>query len=722
MGGRRWVVPALLVVCSALPARAVEPYTDIRELIRLPRDAADMALPVKLRAVVTWVDPARPHLFIQSGHDGITLFDPRAGWTVSRGDLVDVEGVTTSGAFAPMIASPRVTRAGRGRLPEPDALRLTEFVNGSYDARFMTVSGVVRAVRVAEGRTEVFLATSFGRARVVLPLTDPAPLAALVGAQVLVRGAFATDLNAQGQLAGLRVHAQDAGDFRVFVPPVPVDEVPYRVLAELARYDPTSHALGRVRTRGLVTFERADGALFVQDGESVALVRTLERPDVPLGEPVEVVGFAAVSDGMLKLEDALLSPGPALAPLTPHQVVDPSELESQGLDGQLVSVICEATQATRHSADVVITTRPTGMAGFLEVRMPVEQGSHLLDTLEPGSVVRFTGVKLPLVSASLGTRWPVVLARSAEDVVVLRPPPFWTLARASALAGALLLLVVSGALYARWRVATLRRLKAGLERRVEARTRDLALANGNLLKLDVLRRRFLQMAAHDLRSPLAVVMSNSSFVLSQPELPPEVREPTEENLAAARRMHDLLAGALSRERIDHPTSRLHGVRMNLCHPVAGIPERLGRVADRKEQQLEVSVPREPAWIHGDPVLLAHVVDNLVDNALKFSAAGTTVRAVLRSDGKEALVAVEDRGPGLTEADLSQLFVAGARLSARPTAGEPSSGLGLSLAKAWVETMDGRIWAESREGGGTRFCIAFPLDAESQATPAPAAGA
>jgi signal transduction histidine kinase len=717
MGAPRWIIGVMLAACASAPARAVEPLTDVHEIIRLPREAAAMGLPVRLRAVVTWVDPARPHLFVQSGDDGITVFDPRAGWTLSRGDLVEVDGVTAAGGFVPVIAAPRVIRVGRAPLPEPAALRLTEFVNGTYDARFMTVSGVVRSVGIADGRPEAFLATGFGRARVVLPAGDPAPLAALVGGQVLVRGAFGTDLNPQGQLSGLRIHAQGPEDFTVFVPPVPIDEVPYRVLAELGRYDPAARALGRVRTRGLVTFKRPDGALFVQDGEHVALVRTVDRPEAVLGEPVEVVGFAAVSDGMLKIEDALLSPGPSLAPLTPHAVVDPEDLSSRALDGRVVRVTCEATLAMRHSAEVVITTRPNGMAGFLEVRLPIEEGRGLVESLRPGSVVEVTGVKLPLVSASLGTRWPVVLARSAGDVVVIRPPPFWTLARASAVVGVLLLVVLSGALYARWRVTTLRRLKAGLERRVDARTRDLALANGNLLKLDVLRRRFMQMAAHDLRSPLSVVIANAAHVLSLPDVAPAVREPTEETLAAGERMQGLLTAFLSRDRIEHPSSRLHNVRMNLAHPVAGLSDRLDRTATRKEQRIEVEVPHEPAWIRGDAMLVAHVLDNLVDNALKFSPPRTTVRVSLRRDGDAARVCVEDRGPGLTTDDLAHLFVPGARLSAKPTSGEPSTGLGLSLAKAWVEAMDGQIWAEPAPAGGARFHVSFPIDVEDDAAPA-----
>lgn len=90
------------------------------------------------------------------------------------------------------------------------------------------------------------------------------------------------------------------------------------------------------------------------------------------------------------------------------------------------------------------------------------------------------------------------------------------------------------------------------------------------------------------------------------------------------------------------------------------------------------------------------------------------------DDGRARVCVADQGPGLTDEDLSRLFVPGARLPARPTGDEPTWGIGLVLAKAWVEAMKGRIWAERAEGGGAAFWMSFPLREAPAAAGAPGA--
>lgn len=209
---------------------------------------------------------------MQSGRDGIAVVAPPGPEPLRRGDLVEIAGVTAAGRFAPgVLSSTPLRRVGTAPLPPAEPLRVTEYVNGTYHGRFLSVTGVVRSAEREPGfGVQVSLATGFGRVRVVLPLRDPATLGAKVGAEVTVRGAFATDLSAVDQLAGIRVHAQDPGDFEVRVPPAALADLPYRVLSDLGRYDPGAHALGRVRTRGIATLLRADGALFVQDGDHVA--------------------------------------------------------------------------------------------------------------------------------------------------------------------------------------------------------------------------------------------------------------------------------------------------------------------------------------------------------------------------------------------------------------------------------------------------------------------
>ncbi len=108
------------------------------------------------------------------------------------------------------------------------------------------------------------------------------------------------------------------------------------------------------------------------------------------------------------------------------------------------------------------------------------------------------------------------------------------------------------------------------------------------------------------------------------------------------------------------------------------------------------------------------IDNLVNNAIKFSPSGTEVQLRLvphlRKAIPYALIQVKDQGPGLTREDRGRAFGSFQILSARPTANESSTGLGLSIVRDAVESHGGRTWIESRHGQGTTVCIDLPLEA------------
>jgi signal transduction histidine kinase len=111
-----------------------------------------------------------------------------------------------------------------------------------------------------------------------------------------------------------------------------------------------------------------------------------------------------------------------------------------------------------------------------------------------------------------------------------------------------------------------------------------------------------------------------------------------------------------------------------------------------------------------------VLDNLVSNAVKYSPHGTTVFVYVESvaviaDASVALISVRDEGPGISNEDKSKMFGKFARLSAKPTGGESSTGLGLSIVKRLVEAMNGRIWCESTLGEGSTFVLALPTAPE-----------
>jgi signal transduction histidine kinase len=131
------------------------------------------------------------------------------------------------------------------------------------------------------------------------------------------------------------------------------------------------------------------------------------------------------------------------------------------------------------------------------------------------------------------------------------------------------------------------------------------------------------------------------------------------------------------------------------------------LAESKRQTIALS--GQPSVIlNGDQERLREAIDNLVGNAIKYSPIGGAIDVSVTVRGGEAVCSVRDRGPGLSPEDMARLFGRFQRLSAKPTAGEGSTGLGLSIVKRIVELHDGRVTADSQGPGlGSTFSIHFP---------------
>ena len=112
--------------------------------------------------------------------------------------------------------------------------------------------------------------------------------------------------------------------------------------------------------------------------------------------------------------------------------------------------------------------------------------------------------------------------------------------------------------------------------------------------------------------------------------------------------------------------------------------------------------------------MQRVLDNLISNAVKFSPPGRDVRVSLTHEDESLRIAVADEGPGLTDEDKGKLFGKLERLSAKPTGGESSTGLGLYIVKTLVELHGGQVEVESEYGTGTTFTVAVPADVPAYA--------
>jgi signal transduction histidine kinase len=120
------------------------------------------------------------------------------------------------------------------------------------------------------------------------------------------------------------------------------------------------------------------------------------------------------------------------------------------------------------------------------------------------------------------------------------------------------------------------------------------------------------------------------------------------------------------------------------------------------------IPHDTVIVSGLRVGVAHVLQNLVSNAIKYSPRAGQVGITARNHGARGRIQVMDRGPGISEDDQDRLFQRFVRLSSVPTAGESSTGLGLALAKQQSRAMGGDLWFEERDGGGSIFTLELPL--------------
>jgi signal transduction histidine kinase len=128
-------------------------------------------------------------------------------------------------------------------------------------------------------------------------------------------------------------------------------------------------------------------------------------------------------------------------------------------------------------------------------------------------------------------------------------------------------------------------------------------------------------------------------------------------------------------------------------------------ASKKNIRLSFDMKSE-SRITADGNYLFQVIDNLLSNALKFSQPGSGVYLAIKEKDDRVWFEIRDEGPGISADDMKKLFGKYQKLSARPTGGEQSTGLGLSIVKKYVELMNGKVWCESQPGSGSVFYVSF----------------
>ena len=249
-----------------------------------------------------------------------------------------------------------------------------------------------------------------------------------------------------------------------------------------------------------------------------------------------------------------------------------------------------------------------------------------------------------------------------------------------------------------------------VESKVEERTRELMTANERLLVLNAEKDTFLGICSHDLKNPLSGIIGLAGLLKADAEDAAQVREYAADILHSSEFMFRLVGDLLDLGAIEQGRLNLHPAPFDLGAIIGRVLESYQRRAADKQIRLEGSAPKSAAIVLADAKAVMQVADNLISNAVKFTPLGGTVAVHVEdralSSGMVRLI-VRDTGPGLSAADQAHLFQKYVRLSARATAGEHSTGLGLSIVKKLVEAMGGSVACESTLGHGSTFTVELP---------------
>lgn len=245
--------------------------------------------------------------------------------------------------------------------------------------------------------------------------------------------------------------------------------------------------------------------------------------------------------------------------------------------------------------------------------------------------------------------------------------------------------------------------------KVQTLNEDLAQVNIHLEKLNEEKSEFISIVAHDLQNPLAGIAMTASLVklCTDTMLPEQICQHMSKIEATADRMKEIITNLLNIDAIE--SGKMHLVAETLSVPellYAVMAEHLSRARAKSIALYYNETPCAP--VVADKQATLQILDNLISNAIKYSPRESSIWMTTSCTHSCATIHIRDEGPGFTEDDKKKMFSKFAQLSAKPTGGEHSTGLGLSIVKKLVDTMGGTIECRSMLGQGSTFILHLPL--------------
>jgi signal transduction histidine kinase/ligand-binding sensor domain-containing protein len=249
---------------------------------------------------------------------------------------------------------------------------------------------------------------------------------------------------------------------------------------------------------------------------------------------------------------------------------------------------------------------------------------------------------------------------------------------------------------------------------VVAQKDELAHANRELEKLNQVKSEFLAIAAHDIKNPLSLIYGYAGLIAERSEEPRRLRAVGSSIVTSVQRILNIVTDLLDTTAIESGKLTLHRAEEDLETLAALAVERNRPLAQEREMRLAFETGGDdPLVAMVDKERIGRVLDNLIGNAVKYAPRRTTVTVRLRPEARDgetiARIEVQDEGPGVPPEVRERIFERFERLSEEAYARAPSTGLGLSIVKHFVELHHGRVWVESEPQQGSTFVVELPAN-------------
>lgn len=442
----------LLVLAAAgipyAPAQT-SPLTSLRAIRSLTNEQASQILPVEFQATVTYFRSYENALFVQDGDMAVFVDCPR-DILLQPGDRVVIKGKTRQG-FRPVVVAESVRVLHHGAFPSPLFATLDQLTHYDFDARYVSVYGVVRdAVTVVNGdvrSTVIQLHTDGGEIDAAIDADTPSLLNGLLDAEVVVTGAVSGRFNGKMDQTGIVLHVSSMNGVKVLrraasdpwtQPMTPMDEI-------RAGYHVTNLSR-RVRVRGTVTYYQPGSMAVLQQGDKSVLLMTSAIAPVQVGTVADATGFPDLHDGLLALTNAEVQETVDSNPIQPR----PSTWEELSTNKNLLDLVSiQGTVVTemRGAAQDEYVLESNGNLFSAVFKHPSQDGQveapSPMKRVEAGAIVRVTGVCFTNTSNPFDSRVPFdILLRSPDDITVVAGAPWVTIANLFRLIGLLTFIVL----------------------------------------------------------------------------------------------------------------------------------------------------------------------------------------------------------------------------------------------------------------------------------------